>query len=123
MLQEIEAKFCPVDKDECRKKLKELGFQLQQPEFLMKRVTFFSETLTDRWGRVRQEAKNVTMAIKKVVDKTRIDGTEEIEVIIPSMEHGLKFMEACGFNQTSYQENLREIWLQGETEATLDTWP
>lgn len=123
MKAEIETKFCPVDKDECRKKLAAAGFQLKQPEFMMTRVTLHNITLNDRWGRVRQEAKNVTMTIKRVVDKTKIDGTEEIEVVVPSVEQGLAFMQACGFLQTSYQENYREVWAHGETEATLDTWP
>ena len=123
MKKEIEAKFCPIDKGQCREKLKENNFILKQSEFLMTRITLHNNVLSDRWGRVRQEAKKVTMTIKRVLDSTKIDGTEEVEIVVDSIELGLQFMHACGFSQTSFQENYREIWTLGDTEVTLDTWP
>ncbi|MDR2934227.1 MAG: CYTH domain-containing protein [Rickettsiales bacterium] len=123
MKKEIELKFCPVNKDEIRKKLSVAGFKMITPEFLMHRITFANPNLTDRWGRVRQEANKITMAIKRVVDKNTIDGTEEIEVVVPSVDIGVSFMAAVGFFPKSNQENYREIWQKNDVEATLDTWP
>ena len=40
MKPEIEATFIDINKDELRKKLKQAGAKLLQPEVLMKRVVF-----------------------------------------------------------------------------------
>lgn len=122
MNKEIELKFCPVNKEDLRKKLKQAGFILVTPEFLMHRITFHNPSLPDRWGRVRQESGKITMTIKRVLSE-QIDGTEEIETTVPSVEVGISFMKAAGFTPKSNQENYREIWQKDETEATLDTWP
>lgn len=120
---ETELKYCPVDKDEVRKVLERMGFEMQASEMLMKRVTMHNAQLPDRWGRVRVEAKGVTMTIKRVVDPTVIDGTEEAEVIVPDFQTGIGFLAASGFKKTSYQENYREVWHGNEVDVTLDTWP
>ena len=40
MKKEIEATFLSVDKNSMRAKLKEMGFELKTPEYLMRRKTF-----------------------------------------------------------------------------------
>ena len=123
MHKEIELKYCPVDKDETRAKLRAAGFTLIQPEFLMRRVLLHNPQLPDRWARVRQEAHGITTAIKRVIDKNAIDGTEEIEMKIESLDTTIRYLEACGFNRTAFHENYREIWARDDLEATIDTWP
>ena len=123
MHKEIELKYCPVDKDETRQKLQAAGFTLKQPEFRMRRVLMHNTQLPDRWARVRQEANKITTAIKRVIDKDAIDGTEEIEMTVASIETAVKYLEACGFTHTSFHENDRELWVRGDLEATIDTWP
>lgn len=122
MKKEIELKFCPIDKEATRKKLTNAGFKLITPEFMMHRIVFDNPHFPDRWGRVRKESDKTTMAIKRVLKET-IDGTEEAETIVQSVEDGVSFMNAAGFIPKSNQENYREIWQKGCLEATLDTWP
>ncbi len=122
MKSEIELKFCPVDKDEMRKKLSNVGFIMTSPEFLMQRVTLHNPNLPDRWARVRQEYGKITLTIKRVL-KEAIDGTEEEEVNVSSFEGAIDLMIAAGFRKTSYQENYRETWDKDGVEAAIDTWP
>ena len=125
---ELEAKFLNIKKEYLRKTLKAQGFLLTEPEFLMTRKTMHfpeSAKMGNRWGRVRQEAENVTMTIKWVKDPNALDGTFEAEVIVPSLEAGEAFLTACGLTPTATQENYREIWhnTAKTTMVTLDTWP
>ena len=82
MKNEIVAKFLSVHKDSIRTKLKEAGFELKIPEYLMRRKTFdFSRVAPGRnkWGRVRQEHDKVTMTVKEV-SGSGINDTHEIEL-------------------------------------------
>lgn len=123
MDKEIELKYCPIDKDQIRAKFKQAGFTLKQPEFLMRRILLHNPQLPDRWARVRQEAHGITTAIKRVTDKNAIDGTEEVEMMVESVETTVRYLEACGFKRTALHENTREVWVHGDLEATIDTWP
>jgi predicted adenylyl cyclase CyaB len=122
MKAEIEIKFYPINKDETRDKLTAAGFKMIHPEFKMIRIAFHNPSMPDRFGRVRREFDNITMSIK--CPKCRsIDGMLETDVTIDDFEAGVDFMEAAGFHKKSYQETLREKWVRGNVEATIDTWP
>ncbi|HEY1097163.1 MAG TPA: hypothetical protein VGF14_07985 [Alphaproteobacteria bacterium] len=123
MDKEIELKYCPVNKDDIRQKLQNSGFTMIQPEYMMRRVLLHSPHLTDRWARVRQEVDGVTTAIKRVVDRNAIDGTEEIQMPAPSVELAVRHLEACGFHKTAFHESYREIWGRDGLEVTIDSWP
>lgn len=125
MKNEIEAKFLSVDKDSMREKLKHAGFELKTPEYLMRRKTFdFSRIAPGRnkWGRVRQESDKVTITVKEIRG-TNINDTYEVELVVNDFDKACSFFEACDIYEKSFQENKREVWVRGETEVTIDTWP
>lgn len=125
MKNEIEATFLSVDKDAMRSKLKEAGFELKIPEYLMKRKTFdFSRIAPEKnkWGRVRQESDKVTMTIKEVRGSS-INDTYEVELVVNDFDTACAFFEACNIPAKAFQENMREVWIRDDVEATIDTWP
>ncbi len=125
MKNEIEAKFLSVDKNSMRAKLKETGFELKIPEYLMHRTTFtFSRVTPERnkWGRVRQESDKVTMTVKEIRG-TGINDNYEVELIVNDFDTACSFFEACDIQAKAFQENMREKWVREEVEITIDTWP
>lgn len=125
MQKEIEATFLSIDKDAIRQKLKNNGYTLHTPEYLMRRKTFdFSQIDPgkNKWGRVRQESDKVTMTIKEVKG-TGIHDTFEVEMIVNDFDTATNFFEACNIHPKSFQENKREVWIKADIEIMIDSWP
>lgn len=123
MQTEIEAKWVEVDHDELRQKLEGLGAKMVYPEVLMKRVVFDSfGNKSGEWARVRAENDKVTMSYKRVVDES-VTGMSEVTLEIDSFEKGVAFLTEVGLERKAFQETKRELWMIGNTEITLDTWP
>jgi len=125
MKNEIEATFLSINKDLIRNKLKKAGFKLEIPEYMMKRKTFNFSTIDpgkNKWGRVRQEFDKVTMTIKEIRG-SGINDTYEVELIVNDFDTATKFFEACNVFPKAFQENMREVWIRDNIEATIDTWP
>jgi adenylate cyclase class 2 len=125
MKNEIEATFLSVNKELMRAKLKETGFILSIPEYIMRRKTFKFPNVPighSKWGRIRQESDKITMTIKDIRG-SGISDVYESEIIVNDFNAGTAFFEACGITQNAFQENLREVWKHNEVEATIDTWP
>ena len=124
MKNEIEATFLSVDKNSVRTKLKEVGFELKTPEYMMRRKTFdfLSASGHKKWGRVRQESDKVTMTIKEIRG-SGINDTYEVELIVNDFDTATSFFEACNAPAKAFQENMREVWGRDEVEVTIDTWP
>jgi len=98
MKNEIEATFLSVDKDSVRKKLKETGFELKIPEYMMRRKTFDFSLIApgrNKWGRVRQESDKVTMTVKEIRG-SGINDTYETEIIVNDFDAASALFEACG---------------------------
>jgi len=125
---EYEATFINIDKDEVRKKLKEVGAVLVKPEILMKRYTFRLPEGYDKkgaWARVRDEGDKITMSFK-IVERggaVKIDEQKETYLKIDNFDNGVEFLKALGCSVKAYQESKREIWKIGETEICIDEWP
>ncbi len=125
MAKEIEAKFLQIDKDTMRARLSAQGFQLINPEYLMRRKTFDCGLVflgKNKWGRVRQEAGRVTMTLKEITGDG-INDTHEIELTVDDFERACEFLECAGMPAKAFQENRRELWRRAEVEVALDTWP
>ena len=121
MNKEIEAKFFIDSKEEIRKKLSSLNFNLIKKEFLMKRKTFDSEA-NGKWFRVRDEGDKITMTYKNIFDKS-INGVNEIEIAVNDFDKASEMLNQTNFKERSYHENFREIWSNKDAEVVIDTWP
>lgn len=123
MQKEIEIKFIWINKNEICIKLQELWFNCVTEEFLMKRKTFHPlETTKNEWFRVREESDKTTMTYK-CIHSNSLSWTEEVEIVVDSFENASEMLIKSWLKNTSYQENLREIWLLWNVEVCIDTWP
>ena len=124
MKNEIEATFLSIEKDFMRNNLKNARFELETPEYLMRRKTFDFPPVSGRkkWGRVRQESDKVTMTVKEIRG-TGINDTYEVELIVNDFDTACSFFEACDIHVKAFQENMREVWVRDGVEVTIDTWP
>ena len=122
MNNEIEAQFLDIDKDEMRKRLKNVGAKLVKPEVLMQRVVFY--TGPHSFARVRDEGSGkIVMTYKNISDDDSILGTKEVNVVIDNYENGVMLLKGCGLKVKAEQESYREIWMLGSVEICIDTWP
>lgn len=125
MKNEIEATFLSVNKDSIQAKLKAVGFELETPEYLMRRKTFDFSYIApgqNKWGRVRQESNKITMTVKEIRGKG-INDIYEVELIVNDFDSACAFFEACGIPAKAFQENIREVWVRNGIAVTIDTWP
>lgn len=123
MNTEFEAKAIKVNKDEIRKKLKNLGAKLIFKEKQYSRVTYsLPVKLEGAWGRLRTDGDKTTLAIKQVLEKN-VTGTKEIEIEVDDFEKTRELLKMTGWKQRNYQENLRERWVLDGVEFDIDTWP
>ncbi len=121
MKNEIEAQFLDIDKDAIRAKLKEVGATLVKPEVLMRRVVFY--TGEHSFARVRDEGDKIVMTYKNVSDDKSILGTKEVNVVVNSFDDAILFLKGCGLKIKAHQETRREVWVLGDVEISIDTWP
>lgn len=128
METEFEAKFYPVDKEEYRKKLTEIGAKLVIPERKMKRSIFDGRNhkgqfLCD-YVRVRDEGNLVSMSAKIHANEDgNLSDQKEVEIEVSDFNKAIEIVELMGFKPDRYQETLRETWEFNGAEITLDTWP
>jgi len=127
MKEEVEAKAIKIDKEEIRKKLKDLGCKLEFKEKKFVRKTFqlpsstpFIDT-SGIWVRLRTDGKKTDLALKIYSDKMK--WAKEIECRVEDFKVINEFLEYTGFVQKGHEENLRERWSFEDIEFDIDTWP
>ena len=76
-----------------------------------------------KWIRVRDESDKITLTIKHIIDKSKIDGVKETEVEVGNFENSVELMNNIGLIAGPYQENYREIWSLNNAVLSIDTWP
>jgi len=128
MKTEYEATFTNIDKEDIRKKLRDIGGRLAKPEALHKRMVFKlpkGHEDKDKLARVRDEQDKITMSFKVVNTDGRkgIADQKEICLVVDNFENAVEFLRAIGCQDLAFQENRREIWQMGNTEITIDEWP
>jgi len=127
MVTEFECRIPKVNREKIREKLKKLGAECINKEYLMRRCIFENALLKSRgehWVRLRSEKDNIiTMTYKAINNHKSISGAKEILVNVNDFELAREFLSKVGLEEVSYQENYREDWLLGEIELTLDSWP
>ena len=127
METEFEAKFYPVNKNQCRKKLKDLGAKLLIPERKMRTV------LGDRrnnhqlgcdYIRVRNEGNLIRLSAKIHADEGgKLIDQKETDVEVSDFDKTVEILKRSGLKLTYYQEKLRETWEFEGAMVTIDTWP
>lgn len=125
---EFEAKFYPVDKNEYRKKLQQIGAKLLRSERKMNRVIADSRANSkipkNDYLRVRDEGHLVRLSYKTTADNDgKLSDQKEVDVDVSDFDKTIKIIELLGINFNRTQETLREEWKYKGAEITIDTWP
>lgn len=124
---EIEAKFYPVDVEEMRKTLREIGAVCVFPMRLMKRVVFDKRNnpqLPVAYIRVRDEGDRVTFSAKDYPDAEKgFEHQRELFVNVSDFDATVKLLKIIGLKLTNNQESKRETWKIENTEVCIDVWP
>lgn len=125
MQTEYEATFININKEEVRKKLKQIGARLIKPEYLMKRKVFKlpkGNEIPGGWLRVRNEGDIITMSLK-VVNAGKIEDQKETCLKVDNFNEAVNFLNEIGCEEKSYQETKRELWKLNNVEISVDEWP
>lgn len=124
---EIEAKFYPVNIDEMRESLREIGAVCVSPMRLMKRAVFDEQDnpqLPVAYIRVRDEGDKVTFSAKDYPNEEKgFKHQRELVVNVSEFEATVKLLRIIGLVQTNDQESKRETWKIDSTEVCIDVWP
>jgi adenylate cyclase class 2 len=72
---------------------------------------------------VRDEGNKITLSYKRLVSREKIEGQQEICLVVDSYENAKSFLQAMGCKQKNYQESKREIWKLDGVEICIDEWP
>lgn len=124
MQTEIEVKFCEVDIDDMRVRLKKAGAVCEQPMRLMRRQVFWLVSRdSSAYVRVRDEGHRATLTYKHFEDKHSLTSATEAEVVVSDFETTRNILINSGLEPKSYQETRRETWKLGSVEIVIDEWP
>ncbi len=125
---EFEAKFYPVNKEEYRQELKNLGAILVIPERKMIRIVADKrenpELAKNGYIRIRDEGNVIRLSLKITAEANgKLSDQKEIDVEVSDFEKTKKIIEAAGVKFNRRQETLREEWEYKGSQITIDTWP
>lgn len=98
------------------------GRQVAEPALQRRFVYDLEAGDASRWIRLRDNGREVTLAVKQVAHDG-IDGTDEVEVTVSSFDATNELLALLGYTPKSYQENRRTSYLLDGVQLEIDEWP
>lgn len=93
-------------------------------EYFQKRYVYeFNPINENKWIRLRTNGIKTTLAIKEVINKNEIGGTNEIEIEVSDFENTNNILKELGYVARNYQENKRIKYLLDDVNIDIDSWP
>lgn len=97
---------------------------VKKGEFLQRRLVYdFNPAESNKWIRLRTNGEKTTLTIKEIKDRSKIDGTEELETIVGDFDTTDAILNQLGYKARNYQENYRKIFMLDDVEISIDSWP
>lgn len=119
---EYEARVLEINKEELISKLEELGAKCTG-DWYQKRYVYNTIPVCDgKWLRLRTNGTTTTLTYKSV-EKTTVDGTKELEIVVDDFEKTNELLEVAGIKHKGYQENKRIQYVLDGVEIDIDSWP
>ena len=126
-MNEVEAKILEIDVGKIRKKLKELGAELEYKETQICRILDFDDKRLhkkDEVIRVRKIGNKVELTFKGATKKIgSVKSREEIETHVEDFETILKIFEKLGLTPIRSYNKYRESYKLGKITFELDNFP
>lgn len=121
---EKEIRILEIDKEKFIKEIVQKGAVKVSEETLQKRYVYdIDPNDKSKWMRLRTNGKKTTLTIKQILDKSSIAGTEEHEVEVSDFDETHALLSRLGYEHRNYQENKRSVYMLGDVEISIDTWP
>lgn len=122
MYTEYEVRVLDVNQEEIMKKLEEIGASFSWERLQKRYVYDFHPKEENKWIRLRTNGISTSLTIKNIAT-SKIDGTQELEVIVDNFERTNLILKELGYLPKSYQENKRRQYTLNGVEIDLDSWP
>lgn len=119
---EYEVRLLEVDVQDFIKKLEQVGAEFQWDRLQRRYVYDFKPKVEGKWIRLRTNGVDTTLTIKNIVS-SKIDGMEELELVVDDFEKCNLILNELGYIPKGYQENRRIHYLLNGVEIDLDFWP
>ncbi len=123
---EIEARFLEINKEDLVNRLLKLG-AIDCGEQTLEEVIFYDKDLKwrdveNKFIRLRKNKNKVVLTYKQHISHA-IDGSEEIEFEIESLEKGINFLNKIDLLEARHQEKKRHTFTFNDITIDIDTWP
>lgn len=93
-------------------------------DWLQRRKIFdFHPVQPNKWLRLRTNGIETTLTLKEILDKEKIDGVREVEIVVSDFDKTGEILEELGYEYRAYQENKRIRYMYHGVEFDIDTWP
>ncbi len=122
-MREKEVRILEIDINTWVKMLEDMG-AVEVGNWLQKRYVYdFQPKVSNKWIRLRTNGIESTLAIKEVVDSTKVDGTKELEIAVSDFDKTNAILKELGYTPRALQENKRIRYVYQNIEIDIDTWP
>lgn len=122
MHTEYEVRVLEINKAEILEKLAKLNATLVGDFFQRRYVYDFNPKISGKWIRLRTNGEKTTLTIKNILS-SKIDGTQELEIIVDDFDKTNMILKELGYMSKGYQENLRCQYILNGVEIDIDDWP
>ncbi len=122
-INEHEIRVLEINTESILKKLEKLG-ATKIFDSIQKRLVYdFNPINPNKWIRLRNNGKKTTLAVKEILDNSKVAGTRESEVEVSDFNEMKNILQELGYTPRNYQENKRIQYMLNNTEICIDSWP
>ena len=122
MHTEYEVRVLEINPEEMIQRLEKLHAEFEWDRIQRRYVYDFIPKEEKKWIRLRTNGDKTTLTIKNLVT-SKIDGTQELEVVVDDFERTNLILKELGYVAKGYQENRRIQYLLNGVEIDIDSWP
>ena len=122
MHTEYEVRILEVDVEKVKDRLEKIKAKMKWDQIQKRYVYDFIPKLDGKWIRLRTNGDKTTLTIKNIVT-SKIDGTQELEVVVDNFERTNLILKELGYVPKGYQENRRIQYELNGIEVDIDSWP
>ena len=122
MHTEYEVRVLEIDPDEITKRLEQNHATFLWNHVQKRYVYDFKPKEEGKWIRLRTNGEKTTLTIKNIAT-SKIDGTQELEIIVDNFDRTNLILKELGYEAKGYQENRRIQYDLNGVEIDIDSWP
>ena len=122
MAIEYEVRILEISIDNMISRLEKLGSFVVGTYHQKRYVYDYNPAQKGRWIRLRTNGEQTTLTLKEI-KSLRIDGTQELEIIVSDFDETNSILNKLGYMPRSFQENFRIEYRLGAITFDIDIWP